>query len=161
MQLGIGGHGAPRTVPLLPLDFQKALPMTAIVRALILLLLLAGGTAVRAQNLLTNGNFEAGLAGWSTWTAPPGFWDGTWIHSNDCDIWVPTQCPFGGAGMSHAQKKGSGAGNAHGGLFQTVAVTPGRVYRLRGAWCYSQNPVDLLHRAATGFGRPPAASAGG
>ena len=57
--------------------------MTAIVRALILLLLLAGGTAVRAQNLLTNGNFDAGLAGWSTWTAPPGFWDGTWIHSND------------------------------------------------------------------------------
>lgn len=108
--------------------------MTAIVRALILLLLLAGGTAVRAQNLLTNGNFEAGLAGWSTWTAPPGFWDGTWIHSNDCDIWVPTQCPFGGAGTSHAQKKGSGAGNAHGGLFQTVAVTPGRMYRLRGAW---------------------------
>ena len=74
--------------------------MTAIVRALILLLLLAGGTAVRAQNLLTNGNFDAGLAGWSTWTAPPGFWDGTWIHSNDCDIWVPTQCPFGGAGTT-------------------------------------------------------------
>lgn len=108
--------------------------MTALARALLVLVLLAGSLSARAQNLLTNGNFEAGLTGWTTWNAPPGFWDGTWIHSNDCDIWVPTQCPFGGAGISHAQKKGSGSGNAHGGLYQTVAVTPGRVYRLRGNW---------------------------
>ncbi|RMA59207.1 hypothetical protein C8C96_0205 [Acidovorax sp. 100] len=109
--------------------------MTAtIVRALIVLSLMAVGVSASAQNLLANGNFESGLAGWNTWTAPPGFWDGAWIHSNDCDIWVPTVCPFGSGGTSHSQKKGSGAGNAHGGLFQTLAVTPGRVYRLRGMW---------------------------
>jgi len=91
--------------------------------------------SVLAQNLLTNGNFEAGLAGWSTWSAPDtSFWNGSWIHSNDCDIWPPAICPYGGSGQSHAQKKGSGAGNAHGGLYQTVSVVPGTRYRLRGQW---------------------------
>jgi len=94
------------------------------------------GQSAEAQNLLTNPDFESGLTGWTTWVAPVnGFWFGSWIQSNDCDIWVPTStCPYGGAGTSHAQKKGSGAGNAHGGIYQIVNVVPGTTYRLSGVW---------------------------
>lgn len=88
-----------------------------------------------AQNLVQNGDFESGLTGWTTWAATPGvFWDGTWIHANDCDIWQPTNgCPYSGA-ISHAQKKGSGGGNTHGGLRQTLTVIPGVTYRVSGVW---------------------------
>lgn len=105
------------------------------ISAFVCLSLLLAATSVRAQNLVANGNFESGLASWTTWSAAPsGFWDGVWLQSNDCDIWVPTNgCPYQGA-ISHAQKKGSGAGNAHGGLYQVVSVTPGRSYRVTGAW---------------------------
>jgi hypothetical protein len=89
----------------------------------------------QAQNLLTNGDFESGLTGWTVWSAPAtSFWNGTWEHSNDCDIWVPTSgCPLAGA-ESHTQKKGSGAGNAHGGITQSLAVTPGQTYAVSGLW---------------------------
>ncbi len=87
-----------------------------------------------AQELVANGDFEAGLSGWTVWSAPPtSFWNGVWLHSNDCDIWVPTICPYAGT-TSHAQKKGSGAGNAHGGIYQQIAVQPGRQYRISGQW---------------------------
>lgn len=97
---------------------------------------LAFAGSAGAQNLLTNPDFESGLTGWTTWVAPVnGFWTGSWIHSNDCDIWVPpSACPFGGAGISHAQKKGSGGGNAHGGLYQVITVVPGQTYRVSGVW---------------------------
>ncbi len=103
--------------------------------ALLCFLLLGLAQSVQSQNLVSNGDFEAGLTGWNTWTAPPsGFWNDVWIHSNDCDIWVPTNgCPFAGA-ISHAQKKGSGSGNAHGGLTQTLSVTPGQAYTVSGFW---------------------------
>lgn len=99
------------------------------------LFLLALAQSAQAQNLVANGDFEAGLADWTTWSAPPStFWDDVWIHSNDCDIWVPTNgCPFAGA-ISHAQKKGSGSGNAHGGLTQVLSVTPGQTYAVSGVW---------------------------
>jgi hypothetical protein len=105
-----------------------------IVAFLSLILFNAGSAG--AQNLLTNPDFESGLTGWTTWVAPVnGFWTGNWIHSNDCDIWIPpSACPHGGAGISHAQKKGNGAGNAHGGLYQVVAVVPGQQYRVSGHW---------------------------
>jgi hypothetical protein len=101
--------------------------------ALIMVSLASG--AVSAQNLLQNGDFEAGLDGWSVWSAPnTGFWSASWIHDNDCDIWVPTNgCPFEGL-ISHSQKKGSDAPNAHGGLYQQVAVVDGAEYRLEGWW---------------------------
>jgi len=89
-----------------------------------------------AQNLIANGDFEAGLTGWTQWNAPPTtFWNGTWQHSNDCDIWVPTNgCPFAGS-TSHAQKKGSTANNnAHGGLLQTISVVAGETYTVSGQW---------------------------
>jgi hypothetical protein len=94
-----------------------------------------GAAGSHGQNLVTNGDFEAGLTGWTTWAAPPStFWDGSWIHSNDCDIWVPTNgCPYEGT-TSHAQKKGSGAGNAHGGIYQTLSVTAGETYEVNGYW---------------------------
>ncbi len=100
-----------------------------------LVLLFVAGTA-GAQNLLVNPDFEAGLTGWSTWVAPDtGFWTGSWIHSNDCDIWVPpSACPYGASGTSHAQKKGSGAGNTHGGLYQVIAVQAGQRYNVSGVW---------------------------
>lgn len=89
--------------------------------------------SAHAQNLVVNGDFEGGFSGWTTWSVSNGFWNGVWIQSNDCDIWVPTVCPLAGA-VSHAQKKGSGAGNAHGGLFQVIDVTPGQRYRVTGQW---------------------------
>jgi len=93
-----------------------------------------GAPGVQAQNLVSNGGFESGLTGWSTWTVSNGFWNGSWIHSNDCDIWVPTNgCPLTGT-ISHAQKKGSGGGNTHGGLYQTISVVPGRDYAVTGNW---------------------------
>jgi hypothetical protein len=88
----------------------------------------------RAQELVVNGDFESGLAGWTIWSAPvTPFWSGVWLHSNDCDIWVPTICPYAGT-TSHAQKKGSGTSNAHGGIYQQIAVQAGRQYRLSGQW---------------------------
>ncbi len=99
------------------------------------LVLFCAGRA-SAQNLLVNPDFESGLTGWTTWASPnTAFWSGSWIQSNDCDIWVPlSACPYGGSGISHAQKKGSGAGNAHGGLYQVVTVQPGQRYRVSGVW---------------------------
>lgn len=100
-----------------------------------LMLFFATVSTAQAQNLVSNGDFEAGLADWNEWAAAPNsFWDGVWIQSNDCNIWVPTNgCPFAGA-TSHAQKKGSGAGNAHGGLTQVLSVQPGRSYDVSGQW---------------------------
>ena len=89
--------------------------------------------SAHAQNLVVNGDFEGGFSGWTTWQVSNGFWNGVWIQSNDCDIWVPTVCPYAGA-ISHAQKKGSGSGNAHGGLFQVIDVAPGQRYRVSGQW---------------------------
>lgn len=87
-----------------------------------------------AQELVVNGDFEAGLSGWTVWNTPPTpFWNGVWLQSNDCDIWVPTVCPYAGT-TSHSQKKGSGAGNAHGGIYQQITVQPGRQYRISGQW---------------------------
>lgn len=88
-----------------------------------------------AQELVVNGDFEAGLANWTVWAAPPGaFWNGVWLHQNDCDIWTPpSACPFAGT-TSHSQEKGSGAGNAHGGITQQIAVQAGRQYRVSGQW---------------------------
>jgi len=88
-----------------------------------------------AQNLIQNGDFESGLGAWTEWSAPnTGFWDFSWMHSNDCDIWVPTNgCPYEGS-ISHAQKKGGGAPNAFGGLYQQIAVVAGAEYRLEGWW---------------------------
>lgn len=105
-------------------------------RACLLLGLLTLGASLpsKAQELVSNGDFEAGLADWTIWSASSDFWNGSWIHANDCDIWVPTNgCPFAGA-VSHSQKKGSGGGNAHGGIFQQIAVETGRQYRVRGQW---------------------------
>ena len=100
-----------------------------------LFLCFASVSIAQAQNLVSNGDFEAGLADWNEWAAAPSFfWDGVWIQSNDCDIWVPTNgCPLNGT-TSHAQKKGSGSGNAHGGLTQVLSVEPGRVYDVSGQW---------------------------
>ena len=102
---------------------------------LVVFLLFASISSAQDQDLVNNGNFEAGLAGWTEWAAAPNnFWNGVWIQSNDCDIWVPTNgCPFAGT-TSHAQKKGSGAGNAHGGLTQVLAVESGRTYDVSGQW---------------------------
>jgi hypothetical protein len=99
-----------------------------------LLCLILACQSANAQELVVNGDFETGLTGWTTWSAPPTeFWNGVWIHSNDCDIWVPSICPFAGT-TSHSQKKGSGAGNAHGGIYQQIAVQPGAHYRITGQW---------------------------
>lgn len=100
-----------------------------------LFLCFATVSTVQAQTLVSNGDFESGNADWNEWAAAPnGFWDGVWIQSNDCDIWIPTNgCPFAGT-TSHAQKKGSGAGNAHGGLTQVLSVESGRTYDVSGQW---------------------------
>lgn len=101
---------------------------------IVLLLSFSGIGYAHAQNLVQNGNFESGLSGWTVWAASSGFWDGSWNHANDCDIWVPTNgCPYSGT-TSHAQKKGSGGGNTHGGLRQTLTVIPGVTYRVSGVW---------------------------
>lgn len=107
---------------------------SALMLAVLCLVAALPASLVEAQNLVTNPGFESGLTGWNVWSAPPSaFWNGSWIHSNDCDIWVPTPCPLAGT-LSHAQKKGSGGGNTHGGLYQQIGVIPGRQYRVSGSW---------------------------
>lgn len=98
------------------------------------LLALAVSLPGRSQELVRNGDFESGLSDWTVWSVSNTFWNGSWIHANDCDIWEPTNgCPFAGA-LSHSQKKGSGGGNAHGGIYQQIAVQSGRQYRVQGQW---------------------------
>ena len=91
--------------------------------------------SAHAQNLVSNGDFEAGLADWTIWSAPDtGFWSSNWIHANDCDIWVPTNgCPNEGS-ISHSQKKGTDARNAHGGIYQVLSVEAGESYTVSGNW---------------------------
>lgn len=103
---------------------------------------LALSQVAHAQELVTNGDFEAGLAGWQVWSS----WGGPWLHQNDCDIWTPVPCPYEGA-LSHSQEKGSDVDAAHGGLFQVLDVVPGRQYRVTGWWSGGvlgkDNPANL------------------
>lgn len=107
----------------------------ALLPKLFLLLCMSASVSAQAQNLVSNGDFEAGLTDWNPWAAPANsFWNGVWLRLNDCDIWVPTNgCPFEGS-TSHSQKKGSDAGNAHGGLTQVISVEPGKTYDVSGQW---------------------------
>lgn len=96
--------------------------------------LLFASSHAHSQNLVANGDFEAGLTDWSIWTAPGGFWADSWLILNDCDIWIPTDsCPFEGS-ISYSQKKGNDASNAHGGIYQTLNVQVGRTYNISGFW---------------------------
>ena len=75
-----------------------------------------------AQNLLTNGDFEAGPAGWTTWRA-------TWGTGEVYDF-NSTQPGLSGSKCLQI----STTATASFGVYQEVSVTPGRVYRIDGRW---------------------------
>ena len=92
--------------------------------------------AVSAQaNLLANGGFESGPAGWTEWSLDPTT---NWTthefqhtYANTTDIHVPSFYPSTG-GASHSQKVL--AEGVHGGLLQVVNVQAGQTYSVSGAW---------------------------
>lgn len=89
---------------------------------------------VWAQNLIVNGDFEAGSTGWTAWDNSGFGWGGgpfTHRYAPNCTLWIPTPYPFSGTN-THCQE--SGTQNIHGGLFQVVTVVPGKSYDVSGQW---------------------------
>lgn len=111
--------------------FLRSLVTAVTCAVLVILPLLA--IPAHAQNLVTNGDFESGLTGWTIWEVNDPFWSHNWIFGNDCDIWVPSTCPLEGS-ISYSQKKGSDAPRAHGGIYQVLNVVPGDLHVISGSW---------------------------
>lgn len=89
--------------------------------------------AARGQNLLVNGGFESGSAGWSTYHASWGGNDGQ-VNFNSTE---PGR--VGASALHLSLAPGTDDSFA---VYQQVAVTPGRAYRIDAAWKanhYGQN----------------------
>jgi hypothetical protein len=85
-------------------------------------ILFAGPGPAQAQNLVVNGGFESGAAGWTTWRAPWGSGE-VWDFNDTDPEATGTRC-----------LRLSTPGNASFGVYQQVAVTPGRTYRIDCRW---------------------------
>lgn len=83
---------------------------------------LAAGTTASAQNLVTNGNFESGSAGWTNWRANWGTGE-TWDFTN-------TEAGRIGAACLNLRINGTSSF----GVYQQIAVTPGKTYKIDGYW---------------------------
>ena len=91
----------------------------------IFIIALAGSLNIETgfgQNLLQNGNFESGSAGWTTWT-------GDWGSGHAWDFNNAEGGQFGTAAL-----KLSINGEKSFGVYQEVPVTPGTAYRLDAYW---------------------------
>lgn len=80
--------------------------------------------AVLGSDLLTNGDFEDGETGWTTWRAD-------WGTNDVCDFNNPNVSPMGG---TRCLRLGNSVTNSSFGVYQQVAVTPGKTYRLDCEW---------------------------
>jgi len=85
------------------------------------LLMLTLALPCPAANLLANPGFESGLLGWTQWNAS---WSGGFSAAAEA-----AAAYSGGSGLKEAI-----TGSASFGVYQTVAVTSGRAYRLDGMW---------------------------
>jgi len=84
-------------------------------------------------NLVVNGDFEGGSAGWTEWSSPGGWTTGVFAHdyAAGVPIWMPAPYPYAGAG-SHGQHVGTN--NVHGGIYQVINVQSGMTYDVSGVW---------------------------
>jgi hypothetical protein len=84
-------------------------------------------------NLVTNGDFEGGAAGWTEWSSPGGWTNDVFAHdyASGVPIWMPAPYPYAGAG-SHGQHVG--VNNVHGGIYQVIDVQAGMSYDVSGVW---------------------------
>ncbi|MGQ9648520.1 MAG: DUF362 domain-containing protein [Phycisphaerae bacterium] len=81
--------------------------------------------AVLGSDLLTNGDFENGDTGWTRWQADG--WGSGWAW----DFNNPNVSPMGG---TKCLRLGNETTYASFGVYQQVAVTPGKTYRLDCQW---------------------------
>jgi len=81
------------------------------------------------ENLMVNGDFEAGATGWQEWRAPWGSGE-TWEFDNTEPGHLGTQC----LRLS--------SGHASFGVYQEVQVTPGKTYRIDAYWKGQKLAVD-------------------
>lgn len=79
--------------------------------------------APASANLVSNGDFESGTAGWNTWWA-------TWSNSSAITASTVTSGVYSGARSLKLQINGFSSC----GVYQQVTVTPGTAYKLDGAW---------------------------
>ena len=95
--------------------------------------MLLGYSASAQTNLVTNGDFEAGAAGWTEWSSPGGWTTGVFSHdyAAGVPIWIPSPYPYSGSG-SHGQHVGTN--NVHGGIYQVISVESGMRYEVSGMW---------------------------
>jgi hypothetical protein len=107
--------------------FRKSLSLIVLVLGLIY-----GGVAW-GQNVVMNGDFEAGSANWVEWNSPQAWVTGTFSHDYDsgCTVWPPAPYPASG---THTHCQHVGTNNVHGGLYQVVNVVPGTRYVVSGLW---------------------------
>lgn len=99
----------------------------------IFIMVLMNGEVAWSQNVVMNGDFEAGSANWVEWNSPQAWVTGTFGHDygSGCNVWTPIPYPASGTN-SHCQNVGTN--NVHGGLYQVVNVIPGTTYVISGLW---------------------------
>ncbi len=100
---------------------------------IIFIMVLINGEVAWSQNVVMNGDFEAGSANWVEWNSPPAWVTDTFGHDygSGCTVWTPSPYPASGTN-SHCQDVGTR--NVHGGLYQVVNVIPGSTYVVSGLW---------------------------
>jgi hypothetical protein len=91
------------------------------------------GEVAWSQNVVINGDFEAGSANWVEWNSPQAWVTGTFGHDygSGCNVWTPIPYPASG---THSHCQNVGTNNVHGGLYQVVNVIPGATYVVSGLW---------------------------
>lgn len=77
------------------------------------------------SNLVVNGDFENGATGWTTWRAPWGVNEAWDFHNTDVGP---------DASGNRSLKLGNSASVGSFGVYQEVAVEPGKTYRLDAYW---------------------------
>jgi hypothetical protein len=107
--------------------------LKGVLYSFILVMVLINGGVAWSQNLVVNGDFEAGSANWVEWNSPQAWVSGTFGHDygSGCTVWIPVPYPASGSN-SHCQNEG--INNVHGGLYQVIDVIPGTTYVVSGLW---------------------------
>ncbi len=90
----------------------------------------AAVTILGATNLVTNGDFENGSEGWTTWRAT------SWGTNEVWDFENPNVSPMGG---QKCLRLGGPYTQSSFGVYQQIAVTPGKTYRVDCQWKGTRN----------------------